>query len=414
MFILLSTIFKWNKKLYILIRNTILEKPKDLNKSYFNTNIYADSNRLILHMSTTPVLEIKVGESIYFFRECSRHTSKKKYVKDFIDFYFNHLYDNKELAMVDKEFIYKNLNKRKNFSKFFNMEKKVLEFGGVPPYYNFSDLISDFDEIGIDEEYDDGFAKRLSTFFRYSISKLSDYKLNEFGLFNNKWNSWSSCRNFAYLEILKLFGMEKYSPNIKYCNLYLKGDRIFGSIMDRAIGIPAYLFSKDEKKRILPNFQRELLILNAIDYICLIRDHSIYNYNIVIDENGNAMDVIAFDNNEAGSFSADECLYFQGYHGESPLVDKDGHINRPYFDAGFAEKIVNLNKKEVFIHLKKYLTRRQIYRLWQRISFLKTAIKKTVEMRPKFLINEEQWSYETIEEECSGKYGKTYLYSIMK
>ena len=124
--------------------------------------------------------------------------------------------------------------------------------------------------------------------------------------------------------------------------------------------------------------------------------------------------MVAFDNNEPGAFSASDSLFFCGNHGESPLIKEDGIIDRPYFDADFAAKICNLEKNEVFNRLGKHITKKQICRVWQRVTLLKGSIEKTVKVRPKFLLDEGQWSDETIKEECSGKYGNTYLCSIIK
>lgn len=68
-----------------------------------------------------------------------------------------------------------------------------------------------------------------------------------------------------------------------------------------------------------------------------------------------------------------------------------------------------MKKSKVREALHPYLNRLQIEMCWSRIKTLKAAIDKMLAMKPEFLLGEEDWSEATMEEELSGRYGRTYL-----
>ena len=74
-----------------------------------------------------------------------------------------------------------------------------------------------------------------------------------------------------------------------------------------------------------------------------------------------------------------------------------------------ADRIMRLERNELFICLKDHLSIMQIKSIWDRICLLKRIIKSERIV----MLNENEWSEDTILEEISGKYGKTNLVTFI-
>ena len=63
--------------------------------------------------------------------------------------------------------------------------------------------------------------------------------------------------------------------------------------------------------------------------------------------------------------------------------------------------------------MNSYLNTLQIFICWKRIKQLQKAFKNTIKIRPSFLLENQDWSNSTIEEELNGEYGETYLKALI-
>lgn len=189
----------------------------------------------------------------------------------------------------------------------------------------------------------------------------------------------------------------------EWCNLEVEGGKsFFGLLSNSAPG------ERMSDCSVPPSgaLQRELINLNVLDAICFQNDHGPNNYNIY-KENGE-FKVCAFDNDNPSTFfpifSVSASLA-----GCSPLINKKGIVNRPFFDKDLAERIRTLDIGALQKRLKPYLNQIQIISLKARIKKLQKAVKKTSEVNQSFLIEHSKWNERTVSLELKGKYGETYL-----
>ena len=226
----------------------------------------------------------------------------------------------------------------------------------------------------------------------------------------DKWQTYFASRGIATYRLSELLGLYGYIPRTRYVSLAVKGGRNrFGSFMDVASGVHYDDYSKlDAEHIITPALQRSLTSLNLLDALTYEKDHRLNNYNVVLDENGYASGVCAYDNDAHLTFFVSPSPIFQTYAGCTPFV-KDGMITRPYLDKKFALHFLSLENSDVHNCLNDYCNALQIWAVCQRMKKIQNAIKVTMKKKKDFLIDSEAWNECTIKEELSGKYGITYL-----
>ncbi|MBO4897369.1 MAG: hypothetical protein J5590_03635 [Clostridia bacterium] len=391
-----------------------LNKPRlmEINPADYRDKCFCTDNGSIKYIiSSTITMEIK-GESNKYFRQCEEHLPIKEYVYDFVNFYYDFVRGQYEPDEDEREKVLKSLKKEENLRLFLNM-------GGVyNPKDNAYKVFRNSESpalVGLEGFEDIKPCEGLLYFVRFSSCKLGFYRENKRAFKSPAYHSFYASKNFAYQAMGKLLGLHDYIPKCEFCFLNIDNKKeIFGYMMEDAGGVSALEFTPEERlKKVSPKLQKELINLNILDYLCGMVDHSPGNYNALTDENGMFSGVRCFDNNEPASFSTEKCFSFEGNRGESCIVSANGVINRPYLDDYLAKKLKALKKQDIYNALKKYLSKRQIRRVWQRKEYLNAAIEKTVSKRPEFLIGDEKWSRDTIQDEISGKYQKTYLLHLV-
>lgn len=352
------------------------------------------------------------GGGVYFFRECEENLPVKKYISEFTDFYFSCFYKDKLLAEEYKQKVFKSLENKNNLVKLIEMAKKY----SCKMFYQ-QGLLNDKNPkiIGIEGFDSPEDINRIRQFLQFALIKLSVYSRNPF-FSKNRVRASSSSKIIAYKTIADTIHCGDYSADSEYCFLKINGDKkVFGTLMSEVGGVFGYDYPKEElKEKLTPQFQKNLLNLNVLDYLCCMRDHTMYNYKIQVDDDGRFISACCFDNNEEGAFSGERSLSFAGFHGESRLIDENGYFNRPYIDYEIVKSIFKLDKKILYKSLGFVLSKIQIKRICERVEFLKSAIKKKADKEKKFILRENEWNQSTIEEELSGKYGKTYLIGLIQ
>lgn len=249
----------------------------------------------------------------------------------------------------------------------------------------------------------------IHTYVWYIRSHVDAYNASRYWM-KGKWQTYFASRGIATYRLSELIGLQGYIPRTRYVNLEVKGGRNrFGSFMDVASGVHYDDYSKlDAEHIVTPALQRSLTSLNLLDTLTYEKDHRLNNYNVVLDEKGYASGVCAYDNDAHLTFFVSPLPSFQTYAGCSPFV-KDGMINRPYLDKKSAIQFLHLKNRDIRSCLKEYCNSLQIWAVCRRLKKIQHAIKVTMKKKKDFLIDFEAWGENTIKEELSGKYGKTYL-----
>ena len=216
-------------------------------------------------------------------------------------------------------------------------------------------------------------------------------------------------KKLAYEALAKQLGIERLVPHTKLCFAVIDGLLIKGSIQEKSKGKDVWEVPKKiRKKSITPEFQRDINILRLFDVICHERDHSLNNYFAVSDSHNRYVTVSAFDNGGIGSFNLHTDISFSTYYGCTPLIDKKGIFTSPYVDKEFTDQILELPIRKIFKNLYPYIGIPVIITTIIRLQKVRYCIKHC-----KFkLVESSSWNERTIEDELSGKYGNTYLYSF--
>ena len=150
-----------------------------------------------------------------------------------------------------------------------------------------------------------------------------------------------------------------------------------------------------------------MMNLNVLDAITLQVDHGPNNYNIYHDDSDNYR-VCAFDNDNPYTFFPLSSISLS-LSGCSPIVNKNGIIDRPHFDADLALKLKNVDTKLLVKNLKPYLNFLQTACLKARIKKINQSVKKTQSVNSRFLIKDNEWNETTLQSEIGNKSTLTYL-----
>lgn len=373
----------------------------------------AKNQILKCYIGETVVLELNIEDKKYYFRECEVHTSFQKYIRNFTDLYFCVFCAESDYSEIDRAKVYKCLSNENTFRQFLRIGSGDLITSSAS-YRRFRWGTIDVDSFGIDTEEDECCIKRMSDFLRFARVKILAYYSHRFYFFKNKFQTANSCKELAYESMADLLGIRDYVAHAHYCFLKINEKYIlFGTLMENADGFDASKLSQENRiEGTTPTFQKVLLNLSLLDYLCSMRDHTMYNFNVTTDSMGRFLGVKCFDNNEAGAFCSSEELFCEGAHGESSYIDEKGSINRPYIDFKMAQRILQLKKKDLYKALRAHLRIKLVLGTWRRVVALQNAISKEMHQSNKFALVDDDWNEDTIQEELSGKYGKTYLVAM--
>lgn len=261
-----------------------------------------------------------------------------------------------------------------------------------------------------------GITCKLPLEFRINVLPgLVNYSFSEFvQYFSNKsrevgqMQDVHSLNNIATLRLAKLLGLENLIVNTEYVNLVKQGEIVkTGILMDYARGISVWDFKKIPNRCISPKFQRAMSNLMILDSICAQRDREIPNYFVDVHENGNeVIDINAFDNDM--SFNEFVDLKKSNYD-ICAIITQDDKISLPHMDRMLAEKILNIEENQLENILSDMLEDWKIEATKYRFNQIKIAIKNTIDSNRNFLIEIQDWNFNTISKEINGNYGYTYL-----
>lgn len=373
---------------------------------------------LYFNLSSNPIISFRIDGNLYYFRECPLLMSFDAYYKNAFDRFFDSIHN----LGISKDHFKQEMPIKTTFSdaeviafETYIYEKikdsafvnKVLSADNISQKLKFNIWKKQaytkefFDAFGLSSLPDE--CEDIAIYFIWYMRSASmSYKTHNL-VKGRKYSFYSAVRSVSTKIIADFLGLGDMITSTDFCRITLdNGETLFGIISESAKGERM----SDSDTEISPSLQRELINLNVLDAICFQNDHGPNNYNIY-KENGE-FKVCAFDNDNPSTFfpifSVSASLA-----GGSPLINKKGIVNRPFFDKDLAERIRTLDIGALQKMLKPYLNLIQIISLKARIKKLQNAIKKTSEVNQSFLIEHSKWNESTVLLELKGKYGETYL-----
>lgn len=360
---------------------------------------------IVLHQCSNNFYKIKTTDAEGYFRPVLPHTDLNIYVKNAIEYYFTTLYPEQK---IEWECVQETISNKKRY-------KELLHMGSYSdphsPAWNFM-WEKDTTLVGIETpsslEYHseawNTFVLNINHFLKYVMNTIRRHQRNSRG---GKWEFSNANRQMATEAMARLIGLDYMFPHSEFVVITTpEGNQMRGTLMENARGESTEAISTEFCRAVCsPILQRELSKLNVLDLITYERDHRPGNYNIILDEKGKVSGLSVFDNDAEMTFAPMTAATHSG-SGCNKLIGRG--INRPHMDAELAKRIMHLDKKDIQMALMPYLNKIQVQLCWCRIVSLKKAIKIS-SRRKGFLLKHDQWTEDTIAEELSGKYGRTYL-----
>ena len=293
-----------------------------------------------------------------------------------------------------------------------DIEKKLYEMGSVNDptsgVYKFF-YEKNLDAVGLESLREMLPTKIIKDFVQFIWGEIGSYRTNE-GLKRDDFQTFSSNRITATKIMADLIGLSYLIPDVKMCIIQLDdGKQRIGSIMKEAQGVSPSSFTKEQRMKVSPEFQRACSDLNVLDALNHEKDHRPGNYNVIVDERGNVKGLQAFDNDCPQTFFLTSNISLVTYWESSPLLDKNGELSLPYMSLRLAERIKSLSHDEVTHAFKDNLSGVQVFFLWKRICNMKLAIDKTYRTHSDFLLNDNQWNSDTLNHELGMKNYNGYL-----
>lgn len=371
-----------------------------LSKKEISPRLFRQCNDLINNDDVFPitttsniVYKIIIKDSVFYFRECRLHLPPKEYVERIIESY-NQIITKGNTFFPEID----------NFKSFFNMGTAAIGASRIRKYYHNGNPKF----VGLHQCLNDKDKIKQKRFIDYAWSELYLYRLN-YGIKYGMPQIFNSVRALSYYKMSELLGLERLVPYTELVKINYQGMTLCGTLMDSAQGIPFLdIMEKDRSNIFEPILQRELNDLNILDVICFEKDHRPDNYNVLLNDNGKVYSISVFDNDSPMSFFISKNISFLTYDGCSNLVDKNGNLNRPFINGNTYDRLNDINESVLINTFDELLSYKQIHSLYKRIIKLREAIKKSINKTCK-LIYDDEWNFNTVQEELCGKYGQTYL-----
>lgn len=214
---------------------------------------------------------------------------------------------------------------------------------------------------------------------------------------------FNACRSLATKEIADALGLGYLIPRTEVVLLSAGTARMYGVLCSRCPGMRA----KDAPWEPSPALQRALADLQVLDALCGQNDHWVNNYN-VYERDGRAAGAMAFDNDNMWAFFPTPRLSFPSKGGGDPLLGAGGLLRLPHLSAETAQCVSACDAAALCNRVKLYLNPLQRMALRVRLHALQRALRRTEAKRADFLLADDEWTEETLQEELSGAHGHTY------
>ncbi|MBE6793911.1 MAG: hypothetical protein E7532_03075 [Ruminococcaceae bacterium] len=403
------------KFMYIITKKRIDESKLDV------LDINANSYDLrYFNLSSNSIISLDYNGDTYYFRECPKICKLSEYLSVVIDNFFfslNKKTISKEhfsqklpirITFDDNEIVeFRNYLAQKStckdYFKLLTSADKISEAIGFSVWENtdFSDGF--FRSFGFSDIPD--YLKDIAVYFLWVLrGAMYNFRTMKY-IRGKKYSFFSASKAIASKILADELMVGSLITETLWCRITLEDNRILFGVMTKAAKGSRM---SDTEPELSGKLQRELNILNLLDIICFQKDHGPNNYNVT--EEG---EVCAFDNDNPTTFMPIATIS-ASLSGCSPYVNNSGKVLRPYVDKTFLKLINNIDTKALTSKLKPYLNVIQISALKKRILKLCKAINNSVSCGELKLLDIDEWTTKTAEEELSLKNINTYLKIAIK
>ena len=342
---------------------------------------------------------------IKYFKECKRKLNLKGEVQRIINDYFDEYLPDKTLP--DKQILTETLLDENNFGQFVSAGFLWNRDSNLSKYIRGETTA---DSLGIPEPVAKNLNIDLKDFFLYSSRELIHRHISA-NIAEGELQTTLAVKQLATYRLAKLFGVDDLVVKTEFVKLITDYGEKFGVLTAKARGTDIKSIN-EENLVVDPQFQKDLTSLQILDTITNEQDHNPGNCFFKI-ENNRLVGVTAFDNE--GCFWLGTNLH-RGlcWNVTSALLTEENKINLPHISKSLGEKILAIKNEDIINELKDLLSEDQIESCIKRFSSLKEALANTVSDDENFLLDDNEWSDETISQEVSGAYGNTYFVHFLK
>lgn len=342
---------------------------------------------------------INFADGVKYFKECKKKVDENSEVKRIVNEYFDEYLADSDSK--DKNLLIQTLSGN-NFEKFINAGFLWNKNSNLSKYIK-GNVDSSF--LGVPSNVAKKLKINLKNFFLYSSRELvhrcisSDIKEGEF-------QTNLAVKQLATYKLAKLFGIDDIVVKTEFVKLITDHGEKLGVLTNQASGVNRLKINEIDLE-INTKFQKELTNLQILDTITDEQDHNPGNCFFKISD-GQLVGIMAFDNE--GGFTLKTNLQ-RGlcWNAISPTLTKNNKINLPHVSKSLAEKILATEDEDIKKVLVDLLSDKQVSCVIARFNSLKSALINTISKNDDFLLTDEQWCKNTILQENSGNYGKTYL-----
>lgn len=328
------------------------------------------------------VLIVGSGANRKYFKEKEELTTDKRAVEHILRDY---LPENHELFAALAEMLHQRLLAKKGIDKNLRNDELFVSL-----------------EAEISKKAVDSLQKEFNR-FKSSLNFISN---------NIEYNAGQdySTRNIAATRLAELFEVPDLIVKTEMVILHREGkpDKI-GHIMDAADGIAATK-RKHHVKKVLPSLLKEMNTLQVFDAIFAQNDRSRHNYNVKITTNGEALGVVGYDND---AFCNLRTSIRNGYGNLPPMIKANGCLNVLHLEKKFAQRVLSMTDEQLTSTLSDLLDKKYINASINRLHKIQKAINRSIENDNKFLLDDDEWTEEHIQEEkekgCKRSYFNVFL-----
>lgn len=394
-------------------------KKFDVRKCHLETFILSEKDVSYFMLSSNLIRVVKIANKSFFFRECVKRISYEKYIHNAINQFCRYAsipsaklnfaqeveiqtYFNKQELRFFHEYLMSCWSESEFLKKisFLPLQMSKMRFSIWEHNYEVEDEF--LYSVGM-KSCPQPLIKILPLFFVYMRGVISAFRED---LGEGEYDMFSACRTISSWNLAKCLGLQRLYSSAELVRLKIdREEDLVGVLCPLAMGTRAY----DKCVVITPELQKEFISLKILDILCNQPDHWVNNYNVVVNSQGRAVSVCAFDNDNHNTFNPNPSISIACYNGGDSFFDKKGLIRVPYMDSVLAEKILQVKFDEIRELLCHYLTSLQLFCLRIRLKRLKTAIRQTRKKKFDFFADG-CFSIETIRKEVEGEYGHTYLW----
>lgn len=369
-------------------------------------------------LSANNIKLVRTEKGIAYFREMMCRQPLQEYLRHLIDDYFLLLHNEKIVdnfsqeipieidfpAEVKTEFeaYVRRCQQQPDFYRNFATMADVVHRAGYSMWREGAQLTSEMLERCGFPDCPKAVRRVFPDFASFMVSGIEQYARTVHVKMGGM-DTYNACRTMATKAVADALGLGRLIPESEVVHLQAGEVRMYGVLCSRCPGMRA----KDAPWEPAPALQRDFADLQVLDALCYQIDHWVNNYNVE-ERDGRAVRAMAFDNDNVWAFFPTYRISFVSKCGGSPLLNKAGQIRLPHLSAETAQRMLACDVADLCSRVKPYLNALQRFALRIRLYRLQRALRRTVAARADFLLADDEWTEQTLQQELSGAYGCTY------